>query len=198
MRHRNWSRLAAFVVFAATVGQLLVATLLPDLDQFEGKAFGWRLLAYPLMMLAVPALWLLAQRRSGGREPAPWGAFTLVMAPFLIDVTGNSLDLYDSLAWWDDANHFVNWMLLCSGIGLIACRRVEPAWAVLVVVTGIGAVLAIGWELGEWFAFIRHGTEIDTAYEDTLGDEALGTLGAFVAALGVVRWRPRAVSGRAP
>ena len=30
--------------------------------------------------------------------------------------------------------------------------------------------------------FIRHGTELDTAYEDTLSDEVLGTLGAFVAA----------------
>ena len=57
--------------------------------------------------------------------------------------------------------------------------------------TGIGALLAIGWELGEWFTFIRHGTEIETAYEDTLGDEALGTLGGFVAALGVARWRRR-------
>jgi hypothetical protein len=183
------SRVAAYVVFALTVAQLLVATVLPDLEQFEGKAFGWRLLAYPLMMLTVPALWWAAQRRSARREPVPWGAFTLVMAPFLIDVTGNTLDLYDTLAWWDDANHFVNWLLLCGGIGLIVCHRVEPAWAVLVVVTGIGALLAIAWELGEWFAFIRHGTEIETAYEDTLGDQALGTLGGLVAALGVARWR---------
>ena len=189
MANRDWSRAAAYAVLALTVAQLLVATALPDLDQFEGKAFGWRLVAYPLMMLATPALWWLSQRRSARVEPVPWGAFTLVMAPFLIDVTGNSLDLYDTLAWWDDANHFVNWMLLCSGIGLLVCRRVEPRWAVVVVVTGIGALLAVGWELGEWFAFIRHGTEIDTAYEDTLGDEALGTLGGFVAALLVARRR---------
>ena len=49
-------------------------------------------------------------------------------------------------------------------------------------------MLAIGWELGEWFTFIRHGTEIDTAYEDTLGDLALGTLGAFGAGF-IVRAR---------
>jgi hypothetical protein len=56
------------------------------------------------------------------------------------------------------------------------------------VVTGLGAVLAIGWELGEWYTFIRHGTELDTAYEDTLSDEILGTSGGFVAAL-FVAWR---------
>jgi hypothetical protein len=54
-------------------------------------------------------------------------------------------------------------------------------------VTGLGAVIALGWELGEWYTFIRHGTEIDTAYEDTLGDETLGTLGALVAGLVVAR-----------
>jgi hypothetical protein len=58
---------------------------------------------------------------------------------------------------------------------------------VVVVVCGLGAILAIGWELGEWWTFIRHGTEIDTAYEDTLGDEVLGTLGALCAGL-LVAW----------
>lgn len=65
----------------------------------------------------------------------------------------------------------------------------------MVLVTGLGAILAIGWELGEWFTFIRHGTELDTAYEDTLGDEALGTLGALVAGVVVARVGARARRG---
>jgi hypothetical protein len=179
----NRLRLLAFAVFALTVLQLAVATFIPDLEQFEGKAFGSRLVAYPLMMLTVPAIWWLWQRRTGRSDEPPWGAFALVMLPFLVDVTGNTLDLYDSIVWWDDLNHFVNWFFLCAGLGLILCRAMEPAWAVVVLVTGLGAILAIAWELGEWFTFIRHGTELDTAYEDTLGDEALGTLGALIAAL---------------
>ena len=51
-------------------------------------------------------------------------------------------------------------------------------------------MLAIGWELGEWYTFIRHGTEIDTAYEDTLGDETLGTLGATLGGLVVLEHSP--------
>ncbi|TGN33656.1 hypothetical protein [Aeromicrobium chenweiae] len=35
--------------------------------------------------------------------------------------------------------------------------------------------------------FIRRGTELDGAYEDTLSDELLGTLGAFVGAIIVDR-----------
>ena len=109
------------------------------------------------------------------------------MAPFLIDVTGNTLDLYDSVVWWDDANHFVNWFLLNAGLGMLVLRRVGIAWVRVLLVTGLGAILAIGWEVGEWYTFIRHGTELDTAYQDTLGDEALGTLGALLAGLVLAR-----------
>lgn len=173
-----------------TVGQLAIAEWVPGIDRFADKAFGARLVAYPLLMLLAPFLWWLVTRRREPRPAPPYGAFALIMAPFLIDVTGNSLDLYDAVTWWDDANHFVNWFLLLTGIGLLVCGPVRPAWAVVAVLAGLGAVLAIGWELGEWYTFIRHGTEIDTAYEDTLGDETLGTLGALGAGL-VVAWRQR-------
>jgi hypothetical protein len=175
-------------VLLATVVQLGVGTFAGDLPQFEGKAFGARLIAYPVMMLVVPAAWWLAHR--GQRVAVPWGAFALVMAPFLIDVSGNTLDLYDSVGWWDDANHFVNWVLLCGGLGLLLLQRIRMPWARVLLVTGLGAILAVGWELGEWYTFIRHGTELDTAYQDTLGDEALGTLGALVAGLVLRRSRP--------
>jgi len=86
--------------------------------------------------------------------------------------------------WWDDANHFVNWLLLCFGVGLMLGRStLDQRWALATLVTGIGAVLAILWELAEWYLFIRHGTELATAYTDTLADEALGTLGGAVAGL---------------
>jgi hypothetical protein len=48
---------------------------------------------------------------------------------------------------------------------------------------GYGAVIAILWELGEYFAFIRFSPERQTAYTDTLGDMALGLAGSIVAAL---------------
>jgi hypothetical protein len=180
------ARLATAVVLAATVLQLLVASLVPGLPQFEGKGFTARLVLYPALMLLVPALWWLGHR---GLRP-PWTGFAVLMTPFLVDVTGNSLDLYDRVVWWDDANHLVNWFLLCLGLGLVVLPGVvAPTWVVAAVVTGGGAVLAVVWELGEWFTFIRHGTELATAYQDTLGDEALGTTGAAIAAAVLVRIR---------
>ena len=177
------------LIIVLTVGQLAVAEWVPGIDRFADKAFGARLIAYPLMMLLVPALWWVVVKRRRPDEPPPYGAFSLIMLGFLVDVTGNSADLYDSISWWDDANHFFNWMFLLSGIGLLVGRSVRPTWVLVALVTGLGAVLAIGWELGEWFTFIRHGTEIETAYEDTLGDETLGTLGALVAGFIVARVR---------
>ncbi len=110
------------------------------------------------------------------------------MSPFLVDVTGNTVDLYDSVDWWDNANHFFNWMLLLWGCGLLL-RLIwtGPTWGLVLTITGLGAILAVGWEIGEWYTFIRRGTELDGAYEDTLSDELLGTLGALVAALIVGR-----------
>jgi hypothetical protein len=203
------ARTVTVLVLGATVVQLAVATFVDGLPQFEDKGFGARLVAYPVLMLLVPAAWIWARRRRGQDTPdsldpcldppLPWGGFALIMAPFLIDVTGNSLDLYDRLGWWDDANHLVNWFLLSAGIGVLLLRaEIRPAWALGLLVTGIGALLAIGWELAEWYAFIRHGTELGTAYEDTLGDEALGTLGAAVAGVLVARRQGRRTPGARP
>jgi hypothetical protein len=188
VRSVDRGRLAALAVLAATVVQLLVAVALPDLPRFHGKAFAARLVAYPVLMLAVPAAWALHRRRHGGDAPLPWDGFALLMAPFLIDVTGNTLNLYDSVASWDDLNHLVNWFLLCAGAGRLLRRAgVRPAWTLGLLVAGLGALLAIGWELAEYLTFIRGGTELDTAYRDTLGDEALGCTGAILAALLTLR-----------
>jgi hypothetical protein len=206
--HRRCPLWVPVLVLFLTVAQLAVAEWWPGIDRFADKAFGARLVAYPLLMLLAPVIWWgfrqaqpakgQAQPAKGqarpakgqAREAAPYGAFALVMLPFLVDVTGNSLDLYDSIVWWDDFNHYVNWLFLLFGIGLLVTDDVRPDWAMVALVAGLGAVLAIGWELGEWYTFIRHGTELNTAYEDTLGDLSLGTLGAFCAGL-LLLWRRR-------
>jgi hypothetical protein len=182
---------AAGLILALTVGQLLVATLFAaDLPQFRNKGFGARLALYPVMMLVVPAVWWLVDRRRSRRSTPPWAAFVWIMLPFLIDVTGNTFDLYDSVSWWDDANHFVNWLFLGLGAGALLRRgAARPAWELILLVGGIGAVMAIGWEIGEYYAFIRGGTELSTAYTDTLGDEVLGTLGALTAG-SITAFRP--------
>ena len=170
-------------VKAALVGLLLVAVAFPDLPQFEGKAMGGRALAYPIATVIVPVGWWLVSRRRDGGVAYPYGLDILLVAPFLIDTLGNAADLYDTIGWWDDANHFVNWALLVSAFGLLLHRLPVGRLAAAGLAIGFGAVTAVLWEFGEYFAFIRNSPELETAYTDTLGDLSLGLSGSVLAAL---------------
>jgi hypothetical protein len=176
-------------VKAALFGLLLFAVLAPDSPQFQGKAMGGRAATYPLAAIVVPAAWWIWGRRRGWRYP--YGVDICIVLPFLIDVVGNALDLYDSIDWWDDLNHFLNWGILVAGFGQFLVRfplgRVNTAGLMI----GFGAVTAILWELGEYFTFIRGGPEEATAYTDTLGDLSGGLSGSVLAALltATLLWR---------
>lgn len=176
-------------VLLLTVAELAAAVAVGG-DQFDGKGWGVRLVAYPALMLLAPAIWWLTVGGSGARPP--YVAFGLVMAPFLSDTTGNWLDLFRTVGWWDDLSHFAHWFLLSAGLALLLAPRVRPRWVLVPLVAGLGAVLALGWELGEYALFIGGGKESGGAYRDTLGDETLGTTGALLAGLVVAWWSRRA------
>ena len=170
-----WVNLALKVVLIA----LLVVGAFSGLQQFEGKGYSWRLATYPIAALVVPVAWAIL-----GRRPSyPYATDLLLTLPFLVDTAGNALDLYDTIVWWDDANHFVNWTLLSGAVGALAWRNRVGRWQTMAFVVGFGAVAAILWEVGEYFAFIRASSELDTAYADTLGDMALGLTGSALAGL---------------
>jgi hypothetical protein len=148
------------------------------LERFEEKGFGWRLLWYPAMILALPVVWRLF-----GRGPFPFVADVLVTLPFFVDVMGNVLNLYDSIDWWDDLNHFVNWLFLSLGVGVLLLRTGLQPLVLAGLVLAFGSTSAIVWELGEYATFIRtNEDEFDTAYTDTLGDLSLDLLGTAIAA----------------
>ncbi len=160
----------------ALIGLLLMAVLFPHLPQFEGKAMGGRALAYPLSTLIVPVVWFVWFRR----YPYPIAIDILIVLPFLIDTAGNALDLYDTIEWWDDANHLVNWAILTAGAAVALSYLPLGRLNRFALGVGFGAVTAIGWELAEYITFIRNSPELATAYTDTLGDLVLGTLGAVI------------------
>jgi hypothetical protein len=170
-----WLNLAVKALFVG----LLAFGAFSGMEQFEGKAFGWRLVFYPIAAVVVPIGWWIA----GKPKPYPYALDILLVSPFLVDVLGNTFDLYDSIEWWDDLNHFVNWGLLSLAVGQLVLRFRLPRVETAVIVVGVGAVAAILWEVGEYFAFIRNSDELDTAYTDTLGDMSLGLAGATVAAI---------------
>ena len=191
MRRSSWILLAVDIgLKVGLVALLMLAVLFPDLPQFAGKAMGGRVLTYGLAQLVIPGVWFLRFRRHG----YPFVIDILITLPFFIDVAGNALNLYDTVDWWDDANHFVNWALLTGGVGLALAYLPLGRLNRFGLALGFAGVSAIAWELAEYVTFIRDSPELATAYTDTLGYLVLGTLGGAVAA-GLVAWVRPALKG---
>jgi hypothetical protein len=165
----------------ATVGLLAWAVLNPDLPQFTSKAFTGRALGYPVALLVVPVAWWIVGRPRGIAFPVV--VDILLGLPFLIDVAGNAANLYDSIDWWDDANHLVNWFLHTAGVTVLLGLGGWGRWTRVGLAIGWAASTAILWELVEYVAFVPNSPEAVTAYADTLGDLALGLIGGTLAAI---------------
>ncbi len=166
-------------VKAGFAALLVFVALRHDLPQLQGKAIPLRLVTYPIALLLVPVVWAL----KGRPAPYPHDIDALLAAPFAIDLAGNALDLFDSVTWWDDANHFVNWALLVAAAGRLLRRARAPRPTAIGLAIGFGAVTAMLWEFGEYLTFVQHSAERFTAYRDTMGDEALGLCGSVVGAV---------------
>ena len=178
------TRVAKIVDIAAKVGLVLllvIAVAYPDLGNVRGKAAGLRAVAYPMGALVVPAVWWLLWRRRG--RPFPWLGDALVTLPWFTDTLGNRLNLFDAIDWFDDWMHFMNWALLTAGVLVLTLPASTRPRAVVERALAFGVTAALGWEIAEFFAFIRTSPERDTAYTDTLGDLSLGSLGSLVAAV---------------
>jgi len=171
-------------VKVATVGLLAWAVLNPDLPQFQGKAFAGRAIAYPVALLVFPIGWWLFGRR---RIPFPIAADILFGLPFLIDVVGNALNLYDTIDWWDDANHLVNWALHTSAAGLLLRYGAWTRPTRVALAFGYAVTSAVLWELAEFVTFVPDSPEAASAYADTLLDLALGMVGGLVGAVVTAR-----------
>ena len=187
MSRRGWLAVD-IAIKVATVVLLAWAVLNPDLPQFTSKAFTGRAIAYPIALLVLPVAWWLVGRPRGMAFPV--GADILLGLPFLIDVVGNAANFYDTIEWWDDANHLVNWFLHTAAIGLLLRLGSWGKGTRAALAVGWAATTAILWELAEYVAFVPNSPEAATAYADTLGDLALGLIGGAVAAVVVSRLPP--------
>jgi hypothetical protein len=175
---------------------LILALLFPDQAHLRDKAAGLRAIGYPLASFAVPVLWWMYWKE---RISFPWLPDLLVTITCFTDILGNRMNLYDTIAWFDDWMHFMNTGLLAAAVLVLTLPRSSSLLRVMERALAFGATAAIAWELAEFFAFISGSSERDFAYADTLGDLALGTLGAVVAACLVHRlWQQGKLRDDAP
>lgn len=161
---------------------LLISALLhPDLGNMRDKAAWLRAIAYPLLAFTIPALWFALWR---DRTPFPWVADLLVTLTCFSDILGNRMDLYDTVVWFDDWMHFANTGLIAAAVILLTLPTTASLAACLERALAFGVTAAVGWEIAEYFAFLSR-SELSHTYADTLGDLAVGTLGAVAAAVAV-------------
>lgn len=166
-----------------------------ELERFAGKAMPARAALYPISIVAIPIGWLLL----GRRHPYPHLADALLAAPFIVDLAGNALDLYNGIVWFDDVAHAVTFFLLSLSLGtLILFLDLKP-WNAAALTIGFGAVAHILWEIIEYVAMWVGAPGMQLTYEDTIGDLALSLCGTILAGL-VTGWRKRGsaagISGR--
>ena len=174
------ARVASVSAKAGLILLLALALLYPDSGHMRDKAAGLRTVAYPMLSFTVPVLWWAYWK---DRVSFPWLADLLVTVTCFSDVLGNRANLYDTVVWFDDWMHFVNTGLLTAAVLLLSMHRTASLGRLVERALAFGATAAIAWELAEYFAFISRSTERGFAYADTLGDLALGTAGAVVAAV---------------
>lgn len=155
-----------------------------ELDRFAGKAMGARAALYPVSIIVIPIGWVLR----GRRPPYPHLADLFLASPFIIDVAGNALDLYNSIVWFDDVAHAVTFLLLVLSVGALILRLGLEPWITTCLSIGFGAVSHILWEIVEFVAMWIGSPGLQLTYEDTIGDLALSLCGTVIAGL-VTGWR---------
>ena len=175
-------RLFMWVVKGALVVTLLTGLLFPDIPGVAGKGWPERCVGYPLSALVVPAIWAWRGRR--GRYPHLGDA--LLGVPFVLDLLGNLVNLYDTMAQFDDILHFVNWTFLVAALVLFVAPAGLARWNLVLMGSGFGALAIVAWEGVEWIIQEMGTTGLQLTYDDTVGDLVLstagGVLGAAVAA----------------
>ena len=127
-----------------------------------------------------------------------------IRAPAVLDVAYCStilfaawaaqLDWYVAVSWLDVVVHAV-----ATGLIAVMSVRALQAWGAIdrarshgelaLLVLGLGAVLAVLWEVGEWAGNAWFDRRIQVGFADTMGDLAAGLTGSAVAAV-VVGRRP--------
>ena len=155
-----------------------------ELDRFAGKAMGARAALYPVSIIVIPIGWALR----GRRPPYPHLADLFLPSPFIIDVAGNALDLYNTVVWFDDVAHAVTFMLLVLAVGSLILRLDLEPWIAACLAIGFGAVSHILWEIIEFAAMWIGSPGLQLTYEDTIGDLAMSLCGTIIAGL-ITGWR---------
>ncbi|RWZ68210.1 hypothetical protein ELQ92_02970 [Labedella populi] len=155
-------------------------------------AIWWTATDAGVLALVVPAL--LLPRFIGARP-----LFDVVYGvALLVAAWSNVFDLYARIAWWDLAVHLTctgvvaaMLFLLLERVEILTAPRVGSVTAAvpIVLTTLIGLAASAVWEMIEWLGKTFVSDEIFVAYDDTIADMAVGSVGAVLAGIALASMR---------
>jgi len=138
--------------------------------RFAGKALGPRNVGiFVGLSMLFPILHLIYKRW----QRYPFWHDALYLSIFWLDMAGNSLNLYNSVEWWDHIPHFHGpgalSMVLMGSFGLAAL----PA-------AGLSTILHVVLEIWEYWGDVLLGTHNVKGIADSINDLAYGIAGMLV------------------
>ena len=138
--------------------------------RFQGKALGPRNVGILLgLSMLFPILHFIYKRW----KRYPFWHDALYLSIFWLDMAGNSLNLYNTVSWWDHIPHFHGpgalSMVLMGAFGL-------PALAA----AGLATILHVTLEVQEYYGDVLLGTHNVNGIVDSINDLAYGLAGMVV------------------
>ncbi|THJ67447.1 hypothetical protein E8P82_04935 [Arthrobacter echini] len=135
--------------------------------------------------LAIMALGLLFSRMF--RLPAPVDA--VFCTTIFVATWSGMLGLYRTVPSWDLVVHFATIGAVSAALYLVVAGwnvtrepgSGTPARAVVILTFSLGMTVAVLWEFGEWIAHRYFTDVIIVGYDDSMGDMAVGGVGAALA-----------------
>jgi hypothetical protein len=167
----TWHALAVNVVLRLLIlGFTIDALINAGDDRFAGKALGPRNVG---ILLGLSLLFPLLQAVRGQWRRYPMWYDNLYLSIFVLDMAGNSLNLYNTVEWWDHVPHF-------HGPGALTIVLIGAFGLTRLAAAGFTTILHTALEIQEFYGDVFLHTHNVNGVQDTVNDELYALLGVAV------------------
>ena len=155
-------------------------------DRFAGKALGPRNVG---ILLGFSMLFPILQWGFRRWRRYPWWTDCLYLSVPFIDMLGNTLNLYNTIEWWDHIPHF-------HGPGALAVVFIAAFDFGPMAAAGLATILHTALEINEYYGDVLLHTHNVKGIADSINDLAYGLAGVITYV--IVYQRLRALRRREP
>jgi hypothetical protein len=147
-------------------------------QRFEGKALGPRNVGILLgLSMLFPILHFIYKRW----KEYPYWYDNLYLSIFWLDMSGNSLNLYNAVEWWDHVPH-------SHGTGALAMVLIGAFGLAPLAAAGLATMLHVALEIQEYYGDVLLHTHNVKGIADSMNDLAYGLIGVVAYTLIAKRW----------